>query len=507
MNKIVIVGGGTSGWITLAYLAATTNIDLIIIHSDEIDTLGVGESTTPTIKHVAETCGINEVDWMKKSKASFKYGIEFLNFNNIGSKWFHSFDDFIPSQCFSTPITEFGKSVYHKQSSSVEYFLHQRLKNNKYNSDWFNASQGGSQFLVDKELSPYNNQGISNFNKFPGYSYHINAHEFGNSLRDNVPLDRYTEIKSTIKNVEYDEDGVKSLTLVDGSKINADLYIDCSGFNRLLIKKLTKFIPYDGLINNAAVWGSVKSQSYRPSTISVAQKYGWIWETPTWGQIGSGYVFCDDFISVEDAENFMIKYWQSKGHNWKPKRSVKFNSGSLDNVAVKNVISNGLGQSFIEPLEATSIMVICVTVKNISKLINKNKMWTNKESMIFSKVMKKFLNETMNYVLGHYTLSNRNDSEYWRSYNKSNSIKITSDMIESKLKNGWVHHGETNLNLYNWASMLVGYDKPYINKLPNLTRSQINDYKFYTQQLISNYNYLYKNNISIKDRLNYINSE
>lgn len=507
MNKIVIVGGGTSGWITLAYLAATTNIDLIIIHSDEIDTLGVGESTTPTIKHVAETCGINEVDWMKKSKASFKYGIEFLNFNNIGSKWFHSFDDFIPSQCFSTPITEFGKSVYHKQSSSVEYFLHERLKNNKYNSDWFNASQGGSQFLVDKELSPYNNQGISNFNKFPGYSYHINAHEFGNSLRDNVPLDRYTEIKSTIKNVEYDEDGVKSLTLVDGSKINADLYIDCSGFNRLLIKKLTKFIPYDGLINNAAIWGSVKSQSYRPSTISVAQKYGWIWETPTWGQIGSGYVFCDDFISVEDAENFMIKYWQSKGHNWKPKRSVKFNSGSLDNVAVKNVISNGLGQSFIEPLEATSIMVICVTVKNISKLINKNKMWTNKESMIFSKVMKKFLNETMNYVLGHYTLSNRNDSEYWRSYNKSNSIKITSDMIESKLKNGWVHHGETNLNLYNWASMLVGYDKPYINKLPNLTRSQINDYKFYTQQLISNYNYLYKNNISIKDRLNYINSE
>ena len=100
MNKIAIVGGGTSGWITLSYLAATTNIDLVIIHSEEIDTLGVGESTTPTIKHVAETCGINEVDWMKKSKASFKYGIEFRNFNNIGSKWFHSFDDFIPSQCF-----------------------------------------------------------------------------------------------------------------------------------------------------------------------------------------------------------------------------------------------------------------------------------------------------------------------------------------------------------------------------------------------------------------------
>ena len=506
MNKIIIVGGGASGWITLAYLVATTKLDIVIIHSDEIDTLGVGESTTPTIKHVAETCGLDEKTWMKRSKASFKYGIEFLNFNNIGSRWFHSFDDFIPSQCFSTPITEFGKSNFKKELSSVEYFLHQRVNDKKYNSDWFNTSQGGSQFLVDKQLSPYNVDGIVNFNKFPGYSYHINAHEFGSSLRDNIPTDRYTEIKSTIKNVEYGEEGIKSLTLDDGSKMSADLYIDCSGFNRVLIDRLTTFNPYKGLINNAAVWGSVKTQSYRPSTISIAQKYGWIWETPTWGQIGSGYVFCDDFISTNDAEKYMIEYWKLKGYDWKPKKSVKFNSGSLDSIAVKNVISNGLGQSFIEPLEATSIMVICVTVKNISKLINKNKKWGFKESLIFSKVMKKFLNETMEYVLGHYTLSNRSDTDYWRAYDKTDAVKITSDMIQSKLNNGWVHHGETNLNLYNWASMLVGYDKPYINELPKLTQNQIEEYKFFTNQLISNYTYHYKNNISVKSRLDYINS-
>ena len=506
MNKIIIVGGGTSGWITLAYLVATTQLDIIIVHSEEIDTLGVGESTTPTIKHVAETCGLDEKIWMKISKASFKYGIEFLNFNNIGSRWFHSFDDFIPSQCFSTPITEFGKSNFKKELSSVEYFLHQRIHDKKYNSDWFNTSQGGSQLLVDKQLSPYNENGIVNFIKFPGYSYHINAHEFGSSLRDNVPTDRYTEIKSTVKNVEYGEEGIKSLTLDDGSKISADLYIDCSGFKRILIDKLTTFNPYKGLINNAAVWGSVKTQSYRPSTISVAQKYGWIWETPTWGQIGSGYVFCDDFISVNNAEKYMIQYWKSKGYDWKPKKSVKFNSGSLDSIAVKNVVSNGLGQSFIEPLEATSIMVICVTVKNISKLINKNKIWGIKESLIFSKVMKKFLNETMEYVLGHYTLSNRNDTEYWRAYDKTNAVKMTSDMIKSKLNNGWVHHGETNLNLYNWASMLVGYDKPYINQLPKLTHNQVKEYEFFTSQLISNYTYHYKNNVSVKSRLDYINS-
>ena len=122
------------------------------------------------------------------------------------------------------------------------------------------------------------------------------------------------------------------------------------------------------------------------------------------------------------------------------------------------------------------------------------------------KVMKKFLNETMEYVLGHYTLSNRSDTDYWRAYDKTNAVKITSDMIQSKLNNGWVHHGETNLNLYNWASMLVGYDKPYLNQLPNLTQNQIDQYKFYTSQLISNYTYHYKNNISVEDRLKFINS-
>ena len=504
--KVIVVGGGTAGWVSLAYLSATTDAELTIIHSEEVDNLGVGESTTPTIKHVAEVCGIDEVKWMKNAKASYKYGIEFLDFNNKGSRWLHNFDDLLPGQSFHTPTTEFGKNIFKKEISSVEYFLHQRIHDKKYNSDWFNTSQGGSQLLVDKQLSPYNENGIVNFNKFPGYSYHINAHEFGSSLRDNVPTDRYTEIKSTIKNVEYDEKGVKSLTLDDGSKISADLYIDCSGFKRILIDKLTTFNPYKGLINNAAVWGSVKTQSYRPSTISVAQKYGWIWETPTWGQIGSGYVFCDDFISVNNAEKYMIQYWKSKGYDWKPKKSVKFNSGSLDSIAVKNVVSNGLGQSFIEPLEATSIMVICVTVKNISKLINKNKIWGIKESLIFSKVMKKFLNETMEYVLGHYTLSNRNDTEYWRAYDKTNAVKMTSDMIKSKLNNGWVHHGETNLNLYNWASMLVGYDKPYINQLPKLTHNQIKEYEFFTSQLISNYTYHYKNNVSVKSRLDYINS-
>ena len=505
--KIIIVGGGTAGWVSLAYLAATTNAELTIIHSEEVDTLGVGESTTPTIKHVAESCGIDEVKWMKDAKATFKYGIEFLDFNNKGSRWMHSFDDLLPGQSFHTLITEFGKNKFKKGISSVEYFLTQRKKGlHNYNIDWFNDSQGGCEYLISRCLSPFTKDNKSNFNKFPGYSYHINAFEFGKSLRDNTPLERYSEVKGIVKHVEYDNNGVKSITLDDGSIMNADLYIDCSGFKRVLIDKLTKFNKYEGLINNAAIWGEVKHQSYKPSTIAAAQDYGWIWETPTWGRIGTGFVYCDDFISVDDAEIHMKKHWKSKGLEWIPEKSVKFTGGSLDNIAVKNVISNGLCQSFIEPLEATSIMVTCVTVKNISKLINKNKKWGERESNIASKVMRKFLNETMEFVLYHYTLSDRQDTDYWRAYKTTDVLETVSTKIEKKLKQEWVNHAETLLNGYNWASMLVGYDKPYLGQLPKIEEWEMDNYEFYTKQLVENYRYHYKNNMTIKNRLEFINT-
>ena len=121
---------------------------------------------------------------------------------------------------------------------------------------------------------------------------------------------------------------------------------------------------------------------------------------------------------------------EKTGLEWNPIKSSKFISGSLDNIAVKNVISNGLGQSFIEPLEATAIMISCVTIRNASKLINKHKGWSSKSSIILSKVMADFLDETMEYVLGHYTLTNRKDTEYWRTYDTTNILESMSNMIE-----------------------------------------------------------------------------
>jgi tryptophan halogenase len=506
-KKIIVVGGGTAGWISLAYLAATTDAELIIIHSNEVDTIGVGESTTPTIKHVAEACGVNEATWMKDGKATFKYGIEFLNFNKPGSRWLHTFDDLLPGQSFHTPITEFGKNIFKKEISSVEYFLFKRAQGDaRFNANWFNNSHGGSEFLLEHKLSPYTPQGNANFSKFPGYSYHINAAEFGNSLKKHTPKERYTEIQAHIEGVEYDEAGVKYIVLKDGTKMSADLYIDCTGFKKLLIGSMTKFKPYVNLLNNSAIFGNVKEQIIRPSTISEAQPHGWIWEIPTQEQIGSGYVFSDNFISVEKAENHIREHWKKKGMEWNPVKAVKFTSGRLENVAVKNVIANGLGQGFIEPLEATSIMVACTTIRNVSKLFNKINGWDHKSSKILTTVMNRFLDQTKEFVLGHYTLSDRRDTDYWQAYDRNNTLENISKVIEHKLEKEWVAQGETVFNGYNWTSMLLGYEKPYIGKLPNIEEWQLENYEFYTKQLVENYRYMYSKNISIEERLKIIHN-
>jgi tryptophan halogenase len=500
--KIVIVGGGTAGWITLAYLAATTDLDITIIHSNEIDIMGVGESTTPTIRHVAQTVGIDESKWMKDGKATFKYGIEFLDFNKKGSRWFHSFDDLIPSQCFGQPLSQFGKETYSRDLSNVEYFLKMRsLDPEKFNSDFFNRSVGAQEFLLENKLSPYNQSGIVNIGDFPGYSYHINAFEFGQSLRAHTPAEKYKEIVATVEAVNYNNQGVESLTLKDGTIIKGDLFFDCTGFKRLLIGNLTDWAHYDELHNDRAVWGPVKGlQLWNPSTKAVAQDAGWIWVTPTQGQVGSGFVYDSKFKTDEQAVAQLTKFWADQGHEWKPAQSVKFDGGRLRNIAVNNVIANGLGQSFIEPLEATSIMVTCVTVMAFSKQYNKHQGWSSRSSKVLSNVMAKFLNNTKDFIKYHYQLSERTE-EYWMQYKNPNAISEVCNTIDERLKMSWLNKGETLLNGWNWTSMLVGYDKQYTNSLPDLTQRQLEEYLYFTDMLMSNYEFLTKDNESIQDRL------
>jgi tryptophan halogenase len=501
-NKIVIVGGGSAGWITLSYLSATTDAELVLIHSNEIDSIGVGESTTPTIKHIAETVGVPEYEWMKQSKATFKYGVDFHDFNSLGSRWVHTFDDMIPHQAFTRPLCDNGKEEFKRDLTSVDYFLHHYGKD----VSLFNETHGPQEYLIKNKLSPFNKNGINNINKFPGYGYHVNAFEFGKCLKNHVPETRYEEINATIIEVVENNDGIEYVVLDTGEKIYGDIFFDCSGFTRVLMKNLSTWDSYTELVNDRAIWGEIHNvTSDEPVTGVYAQESGWIWTIPTWNQIGSGYVYSNKFSSDERAEEVITDFWRERGYKFVKRKQVAFDAGRLNNVTFKNVISNGLAQSFIEPLEATSLMITCVTVRSFSDLYNKHKIWSAKTSSIHDRIMKRFIDHTKKFVLYHYRLSERIDTPYWRSVgNDPTAVQEVSDYIDILASSKWVGKGDTLLNQWNWVSMLLGFNKKYTNKLKSDV--DIDDYLLYNKTLIYHYQSLVGQNIPILDLLNKINN-
>jgi tryptophan halogenase len=410
----------------------------------------------------------------------------------------------LPHQVFSRPITENGKELYKKELTSVDYYL----KHFKTDAERFNRTHGPQEFLVENRLSPFNQRHEVNISQYPGYSYHINAFDFGNSLRNHTPTDKYTEIVKTVVDVAYCDKGVDYLTLEDGTIVNADIFVDCTGFKKLILGNLSEWTHYSELANNAAVWGQIKGvRSDLPVTGVFAQESGWIWSIPTADQIGSGYVYCDRFSTEERAIEVITEFWASKGHKWEHFKSVKFDAGRLTEPSVKNVISNGLSQSFIEPLEATSIMVTCVTVKSLSEVINKHytEAWTEKHAQIHSRVMKQFIDHTKKFVHFHYKLSERDDTPYWREVaNHPNAVQELSDYIDVLSNGKWLSKGETLLNQWNWTSMMLGFGKQYVNQLPEIDNSRIDEYLHYSDLLIKNYEFVVGKNISIKEWLDII---
>ena len=501
-QKVVIVGGGTAGWINLAYIVAKTDLDVTIIHSNEIDIIGVGESTGPTIRQVADAVGVDEYTWMRDAKATFKYGIDFVDWNTIGSHWFHSFEGEILQQAFNNPIVDFGRDTFDQELTSIDYFLKLRQTDTKFNTTDFNNMHGPMWHLLEEGKGHYNTLGDCNISKFAGYAYHVNAYDYSQCLRKHTPKEKFTEIVDTIVDVELTDNGVKSLLTKTGKRITGDIFIDCSGMKRLLIGKLSGFTKFDKLQNDRAIFGGVDGlQGNRATTQAHAQKAGWIWSIPTWERMGSGHVYSSEHMSDDEAYDTIVKYWDDKGYKWTENNRVQFTSGRMTTIAAKNVIANGLSQSFIEPLEATSIMITCWTAIRFVEIYQRRNTWDEKSARLLHSIMSKFLDNTRSFVGYHYQLSARTDTEYWRSYNNPTAVEEVNDIISSKLKDQMLLKGQTLLNKFNWTSMLVGFDKPFNNYIGPITEEQMENYLYFCKQAQDNYKFITRNNPSNEDIL------
>ncbi|WP_039912686.1 tryptophan halogenase family protein [Cellvibrio mixtus] len=400
IKKVVIVGGGSAGWMTAAALVRRfpgKQLDITLIESDVIGAVGVGESTIPPIRQFNEFLGIDELAFVRETKATFKLGIRFLNWGELGGDYIHPFGSV--GQDFA------GIDFHH-------YWRRARSIGNKVPFDQYSlaavaARQGRFQFPErDHPL-------LSSFN----YSYHFDATLYATFLR------RYAETRGVIRRegvvnsvLKKSSSGfIEIIGLESGEKISADLFIDCSGFRALLMKDVgAQFESWKQWLrcDNAIVAPSEKAMLIpQPYTQSTAKSVGWQWSIPLQHRVGNGYVYASDYISHADAVRIFCE--DVTGKLLAEPRRISFSAGQYKNNWEKNCVAIGLSGGFLEPLESTSIYLIQYAIQKLIEYFPESGAFDT-NAFEFNKQLNKEYIRLRDFIIMHYKEVNREDSTFWR---------------------------------------------------------------------------------------------
>ena len=385
--KICIIGGGTTGWWCASYMQKFLDADITLIESDEIPISGVGESTLPQIKTFFDELEIPESEWMKECNAIHKYGNIKYDWNHIGSKPFY---------------TTFW------QNNPKGLF-----------DEWYQAYQDGT-LLKEDHVELYNNEYIG---------YHLDATLINNFMRNYC------------KDVEHIVDTITDLPQ------GYDLYVDATGFERRFTKDSEEIELNHHLVNSAWVY-SLEYDGINPFTKSIARTNGWQFEIDLQNRTGTGYVFSDEFINDNDALK-ELKSWTTRKIITEPKL-IKWKPSVLKNAWSDNVVTVGLGQGFIDPLESNGLYMVVYSITLLVKCILKNS-----SPQAYNRTMSKVHRDNSNYILHHYMLSQRDDTDFWKYYKKFDATKT--------VWNEYLKKTNEYTNLYPdaiWAQLGLYFDAP-----------------------------------------------
>lgn len=413
-NKIVIVGGGTAGWVTaLNFLQKTINTDITVVASEEIEIIGVGESTTAAMNALINLKNgfikIDETDFLKNTSATFKLG-------TINTDWYKK------GEYFTSPIFEYFENPTGFPSKDYDYYkIYHVAKNIQY-------KEYRSLLMLNNKLPLLNidNNLKKELNIVHDFvdvrndtvGYHLDTYKTGKYLKEQIlKTKKVNYINSTVVSAEKNENGLISHLLTkDGQKIYGDLFIDCSGFFRLLIEKEfdNSFISYENnlLVNRAMPFAIENFDVIKNYTHVLAKKYGWCWEIPLQSRIGAGYVFNDNFISPDDAQK---EIEIDLGFPIIPLKDIKFKAGRLEKVWIKNVLSTGLASGFVEPLEATSIHMTILQINFFIEQFYTDYIDYKNISMqnIYNRAIGGVWDDIRDFLTIHY-ITKRNDTEFWK---------------------------------------------------------------------------------------------
>jgi len=409
INNILIVGGGSAGWMTAATLIREfPEKNISLIESPNISTVGVGESTIGGIRLWTNWLGIDDKQFLKFTDGSYKLSIKFTDFYKKGESFHYPFGE---------PNVENNKSILNDW-----WFKKFFYKDTPY-SDYADCLYP-QMALINQNKCFFNEKNIIPFDFRRNTAFHFDATKFGLWLKEKYCLPRGVKhIKEEILSIEQDNNGIKSLN----NKYKADLYIDCTGFKSLLLGQTLKepFDSYADLLPNNSAWATRipyidKEKELVGYTNCTAIQNGWVWHIPLWSRIGTGYVYSDKFVSDEDAlKEFKEYLMKIEPYKLIPCdhlefKNIKMRVGIHNRLWVKNVIAIGLSAGFIEPLESNGLFSVheflMLLLRNMKR--EQTSQWDKDNFTYQAKLKFKNFSE---FVALHYALSNRNDTEYWKS--------------------------------------------------------------------------------------------
>jgi tryptophan halogenase len=448
LQKIVIVGGGSAGWMTAAMLIKFfPKHHITVIESPDHPILGVGESTLLGIRNYCNYLGINESDFMKHTDASYKMSIKFTDFYEKDSGGFHY--PFGVATCSTKSINTFE-----------DWFVKRALYPNISNDDFARSYYPNAALYEQNKFTDNKHGKFGEWDPKYHVAYHFDATKFGIWLRENYCLPKGVNIiKSSVEDAEVDEDGIKSLLLTTGEKITSDLFVDCTGFKSLLLGNYLKeeFISYSDMLPNNRAWATRmpykdKQKELEPYTNSTAIGNGWVWNIPSWERIGTGYVYSDRYTSSEAAKEELKQHLMSDKMPCPRTREevdalefkdIPMRVGIHRRTFVKNVVAIGLSAGFIEPLESNGLFSVheflAMLVKTLlSGSVNQFDIDT------YNRSTRHLFQNFSEFVALHYAFSKRNDTEYWKANNARVYDKNMTDLIPTEAV-GFVDYTERKM--------------------------------------------------------------
>ncbi|MCE7002483.1 tryptophan 7-halogenase [Kibdelosporangium philippinense] len=478
INNVVIVGGGTSGWMAASYLKASfgDRVGVTLVESKNVPSIGVGEATFSTIRHFFNYIGLEEREWMPECNATYKLAVRFENWREPGHVFYHPFERNRVVDGFA--LTDWWLQKQPTERFDLDSFLIASMCDAQSSPRYKDGSLFDSTFERGEEhrttLTEQNTQ-------FP-YAYHFDAALLAKVLTRWGVERGVRHVLDDVVDVVLDEQGAISHVVTrEQGDVHGDLFIDCTGFRSVLVNKALKepFISFQNhLPNDSAVALRVPldmaEHGLRPATTANAQDAGWIWTIPLFERLGTGYVYASEYATPEEAERTLRDFVGPAAED-ATANHIKMRIGRSERAWVKNCVAIGLSNGFVEPLESTGIFIIQNGIEQLVKNFPVGKEEIDHELRnAYNRQAANVMDGLREFMVLHWYASGRTDNQYW----KDTKTREIPDGLAERLEQWKVklpdndsifphYHG---FESYSYRAIILGLGGLPVQPLPVLSQ-------------------------------------